>query len=461
MSFVVWLLALAAISKTLQRLAFSEVKSPIGRAFGIAVGIAISIALSSASGFLAGLFSDGLSDGVLLTESCALVAVGIAAWMAAPALRHDYYDLGHDKPSPPRTALILLSLTAALVLIAAAAQIPGYYAARPHGSPDGWAIWNVRARFLALSPFDWTRGFREAGFGNPDYPLLLPVLVARLWNGLATTSTLVPLSVGLGYLILSISVAGLGVAWLSGIPAGLATVIVLASTQSLIFESAAQCADVPLAFYYLCTCALLICSDRALPRNTALALAGATATAAMWTKNEGILFFGVCLVSLYGVSQLMDNRREAIHNARAFLVGAAPIGLVAALFKLRYAPAPKIVADQSADGFFATLFDASRHASTLSAYGAEIWSSFGLCLMAILAWLILKPKNGEARPMGIGARAALLTLFLSLLGYYTVHTTTAFAFEWHLETSLDRLLLHFWPATVLVLMSGLTSEDPY
>jgi hypothetical protein len=56
-------------------------------------------------------------------------------------------------------------------------------------------------------------------------------------------------------------------------------------------------------------------------------------------------------------------------------------------------------------------------------------------------------------------RQGALTLGLLCVGYLMVYVTTPYELEWHLRTSMDRLLLQMWPALVLVVMLRGASAD--
>jgi hypothetical protein len=65
-----------------------------------------------------------------------------------------------------------------------------------HGSWDAWAIWNLRARFLLRAP-DWTQAFTpDLGWSHPDYLLLVPLTVMRLWAWLGVETPWIPFLLG-------------------------------------------------------------------------------------------------------------------------------------------------------------------------------------------------------------------------------------------------------------------------
>jgi hypothetical protein len=87
--------------------------------------------------------------------------------------------------APRRRSPIVLAVAClfALVLASAAAGFVGETRARPDGGWDAWAIWNLRAKFLAGGDGDWREALSER-FDHGDYPLLVPATLAR-WQTFA------------------------------------------------------------------------------------------------------------------------------------------------------------------------------------------------------------------------------------------------------------------------------------
>src|SRR5262249_49785264 len=66
-----------------------------------------------------------------------------------------------------------------------------------HGMTDAWGIWNMRARVLAGGGDQLKELFGDASlyWTKPDYPLLLPGIVARFWKGTGNETLLIPMLV--------------------------------------------------------------------------------------------------------------------------------------------------------------------------------------------------------------------------------------------------------------------------
>src|SRR5262249_32824754 len=73
-----------------------------------------------------------------------------------------------------------------------------------NGGWDGWAIWNLHARVLVRAGSQWPSILNAVTFSNPDYPLLLPGMIARFWRFTGTETTLVPIGIALVFTALTV-----------------------------------------------------------------------------------------------------------------------------------------------------------------------------------------------------------------------------------------------------------------
>src|SRR5215469_3214124 len=171
-------------------------------------------------------------------------------------------------------------------------------ATKPHGEWDAWAIWNLHARFLYRSGELWKNAFSaQISWSHPDYPVLLPGLIALCWTLSGGESTLTPVAVSFIFTFATagVLISALGVlrgrtqAWIAG--------ALLVGTVEFVEVGAMQYADVPLSFYIVATVALLCLQDRRPGDLRLTALAGLMAGFAAWTKNEGLLFVIAVIVA--------------------------------------------------------------------------------------------------------------------------------------------------------------------
>jgi hypothetical protein len=55
--------------------------------------------------------------------------------------------------------------------------------------------------------------------------------------------------------------------------------------------------------------------------------------------------------------------------------------------------------------------------------------------------------------------ATLLMLFLQLAGYFLIYVLTPHNIEWHLRTSLYRLLVHVFPSFLFLLFASVSEPE--
>jgi len=337
-------------------------------------------------------------------------------------------------------------------------------AAKPHGGWDAWAIWNLRARFLFLGGERWLDGFSGAlGWSHPDYPLLLPGLVARAWIYTGQNTVIAPTLIGMlfTFATLGLLVSSLGV--LRGKSQGLIAGIVLMGTPFFLEHGASQQADIPLGFYILATL-VLVCLAEHLPagKNSWMALAGVTAGFTAWTKNEGLLFLTSVIAARLAVTVGRKEHRGGPSQWLFFTLGLLPIVAIFSYFKLRLAPFNDPLLTQGWQPAIGKLGDLSRY---LQVWKALLWElgSFGNWIiplplvLACYALVMGKPSQIKGR-QEVGA--AVGALFLVLVGYFLVYVLTPDNLDWHLKTSLARLLLQLWPSFIFVFFLLVNPVEP-
>jgi hypothetical protein len=335
----------------------------------------------------------------------------------------------------------------------------------PFGEWDAWAIWNLRAGFLA-SGSEWLQGFSdEIAWSHLDYPLLLPLNVARLWIIQAERSVLAPILLGLIY---QISLVGLLIAsvicfrgYLQGIIAGIIGLVVL--FVSLNFK---LYADIPIAYYFLAANALLFFANvSSTKKNSYLILAGFLTGAALWTKNEGWAF----LVSIAIAKMLLDliyrnNLSKSLKWWGYFLIGLAPLLLVTVYFKMAYAPPGDILSGLDLITIKAKLLNVSRYLVIIRSTRNQIFN-YGNLIVPLLPLLVIYgfivgisfPKSQARDILFLTLRVLLLVMI-----YFFVYLFTPNDLNWHLNTSIERLATQTMPSTLLLyflVVSTINNKD--
>jgi hypothetical protein len=302
-----------------------------------------------------------------------------------------------------------------------------------YGGWDAWSIWNYHALFLA-HPSWWKQMFAHGG-SHPDYPLLLPSLVAFWWRLFATQSTVWPFIVGYLYCLMTPVLLFLALRPKSLPMAGL-VLFLFATDEFYLTQGVSQYADHILGFYLLCA---LVCFRNAAgaQEQKLIALAAACCGCMLWTKNEGAL---LCLVTAVFYMPLILRKG----NLKFFLAGILLPLIVLLLFKGFYAPSNDLVAGNRGADLLAKLTSPGRYGlifTHLKAVFQKNLPEMGYGMLAYLACCLLQRRAPDR---------AMWLLLTCLAGYIGVYLITPNDLEWHLTTSADRLMLQLFPAFAYV-----------
>jgi hypothetical protein len=340
---IVWLLlsflAPLALGLALVRLAWPGTGSSwAGRLLAISIAAPLGIGVASCLFFLWLLLLGPQVAGYALVE--ALIGAALLGWSF---LKRPLRATDAESNFPPAVSSARLpvpvALAVALVCAAGLSALVISLFGSPHGAYDAWAIWNAHARFLSRGGEHWRDLFLPGSSAHPDYPLLIPAMVARCWLLIGGETTAAP---ALLAAIFTLAAFGILTATLAltrnTFQAGLVAVFFLGASH-LIYNAASQMADVPLSVFFLAPLALVSIEDRYPQQHGGLVLlAGALAALATWTKNEGLLFLVVFSVVAVAAPLLWKRRLSFRERILPFMVGAAPILLLVAYFKVYLAP---------------------------------------------------------------------------------------------------------------------------
>jgi Dolichyl-phosphate-mannose-protein mannosyltransferase len=414
-------------------------------------GVGIGIGLFSCFFFLWLLFFGPSSRGLLATLAALLGGV-LAALV---------YRIRKRRDAPPAEPVVeqqpkhrirwLLAAPFIIMLTFGLASFVSVAMTRPHGEWDAWTVWNVRARFLFRGGDQWARAFSPLmDRSHPENPVLLPGAIAGLWTLIGTDTELVPLLLSALFAFATVGLTVSTLSALRGNGQGLLAGIILLGTPFLITQATWQYADVPLGFFFLATFVFLALHDRPLENKYMfLAIAGLTAGLAAWTKNEGIIFvIAIAAARLITIGR-MRGLKHYLRQMAAFGAGLAPVLLIIIYFKVRLAPAHYLMSHEESNPW-KKLLDPSRHTQVWDAIVREVtvfggWS-VSIPLLLVFYVLLLGTKLGDREKPG--AYAGLVAVALMVVAYSLTYVITPFDINWHLSTSLNRLLLQLWPSFI-------------
>lgn len=360
---------------------------------------------------------------------------------------------GGEKPLPVQSTstrgasaagIAILALTVLLIILAAV-NLVGFCLRKPHGWFDAWGIWNLKALFLYRGGREhWSRFLTDfEGWSHADYPLLISASVARLWAYLGGESNAAPIALvcvfaGATLVLLPVLL------WRRGVHLAALAVAGLASSELFLSTASYQCADVPLGFYMLAALAVLVAAAR---RQCHPALAGLLIGCVMWTKNEGLLFALLCGLAV--LAALACRRWFTLRDLAALALGMAPFALAAGIVKLSANTGNDVVGAQPMSVMLQRLADPARHHLILQYAGNLAWKLADPWLLGPMLALLLIGGWTRDRAQRAAALVVLVIVALMALGYYTVYLITPHELNWHVSSSIDRLVVQLLPSLIL------------
>ena len=321
----------------------------------------------------------------------------------------------------------------------------------PHGQWDAWAIWNLKARFLARGGEHWQDLFSNA-ITHPEYPHLIPAAVARLWLWIGGEAPLAGSIVGASFtyavpLVVIGSLACLR-GWTEALWGGL---LVLAATPLTIY-GAFQVADVPFAFFMLASVVLIAFDITSEQRWRFSTVAGMAVGLASLVKNEGYPFTIGMTLAYVGYQFAWDRRPFASRMVRVtgFVVAALPFWVLLLMMKSA-APDVGIGAAFTSEAALGKLTDPGRHKQIITAFVKTTWGWAGVWFAGVVpvftAALLVAGWRLDRR-LRAAVAFAVAAMAIMLGSYYVAYLVSPYQLSWHIASSLHRILVHLWPTFV-------------
>ncbi len=346
--------------------------------------------------------------------------------------------------SPPRW------LVAALVpVLSASAWMVGRADARnPRGGYDAVVIWQVSARILDEAPTragPILRAIPASHHG--DYPGLLPGVFAAAWHIEGTRSptpqALILALFGLGLL----AAQWRAVDRVSGSTAACCAVLLLASTPELLIYLHLQYVD-PIVAYLVILALDGFAQELEERPLTSPLLTGFAFGLLPWSKNEGIPLAALLLV-VFLVGVFVRRRGVILRRLRPIAAGAFLPLAVHLLFKTLWAPPNDMMKNLSST--WSQLSDAARWRRVARGFREE-WSPLRGFQRWGAGWVVLPLAilgTGRDRRRRPGTLMAVAFVVLTLAAWFGVYLLSYADLDWHIPTSLHRLLLQVFPAALV------------
>ena len=347
----------------------------------------------------------------------------------------------------------ILSIVFSIMLILSIVTFAFISLKYPHGWWDAWSIWNLRARFLFRAGSQWEMAFSPLlVLSHPDYPLLLPCSVVRGWLHIGKETLLVPVLVAVAFTYATVGLLFSSLSILQDRNKAMMASICLLGTPFFIFHGASQCADVPLAFYFLGVIVSLALWEKFASESVRLMfVAGLLAGMAVWTKNEGALFLLALLISSLCVIPFKRGWKTYGKVTIPFCLGLLPVLIIVVYFKMRLAPPNDLLAKQGFHSVINKLIDPSRYTIVSKAFLLQLvnyknWNIFPLLFLIFLTFR----QNGISPNYRVSSTVSIGVMIFILIGYYIIYVLTPKDLDWHIWSSLSRILLQIWPSIVFV-----------
>ncbi len=317
----------------------------------------------------------------------------------------------------------------------------------PHGDWDARAIWNMHARFIYRGGQYWVDFLTPVlQWSHPDYPLLLPTVVARLWSLLGEEVPIVPIFFSLFFTFSTVGVLVCSLSMLRSKSSGFMAGILLLGTPFFLTHGVSQYADIPIGFYFLITLSLLYMSEQVGQNNACLSLAFLFASLAAWTKNEGMLFLLVvfCVYSLFTV--VTEGIDGYLNKLMYVAVGALPL-LIVFYFKIMLAPSGDLAEGQTWGAVLTRISDIHRYYQIGRAFVSEaVRFNHGILFVLVVVFFWGRMRLS----LNKGCWMTALVLTLMLIGYFFVYLLSPRDLYFHLGNSLDRIFLQLWPSMIFL-----------
>jgi hypothetical protein len=366
------------------------------------------------------------------------------------------------KTHPPRNSANPKILAAGILVLAVASGALFFVA--DYSGAGGWdavALWNTKARFIYRSTAAPLDRITDPESEHPDYPLLLPSMVAREWQYAGRDSRVFPLGIAVLFTILTFTVmvgglrrvSGGSQAWLAG--------CVLLGTPFFLQHGVSQYADIVLCCF-ITTTVVAFCVHDAIPGSSwrLPLLAGLMAGFAACTKNEGLLFVLIVAVSRLLLLLWRKAGWAGVREIGVFSAGASS-GLIAlVLFKSLHSPPNPIVGNLTGPVIMGHIQSYAFHATIWKGFAREFhdFGAWWIYPVPLLLIHFIFSRIGAVKRLGFQSWPMPALVLLGMIaGYYAVYMFGPADLEWQISTSLSRLLLQIWP-TALVLYATASSS---
>ncbi len=307
---------------------------------------------------------------------------------------------------------------------------------RKNGDIDAISNWNFIARYV-VDKEHWKQLFANSGIdAHPDYPLGYPAGIAFFWRLFDTREEIVALAIT--YVpTLAVPVLIFLELYKKHLPIAIVTFLLFLTNIYYLNSGLNQYADTLLSFYLLGAIIAMYHYQES-KKPLYILLCTALLGCCLWVKNEGVAICAVFALFYFRSFILKANIKYAIS-------GILPFALVFIFFKAVYAPANDLVALSDNVNVWSYVGEKSRYKLIIQYFAMAIDTAFyplKIMVAGYVGYCIFTMRNMNK----------VFYLLLSILGVYIlVYLFTPRDLDWHLRTSMGRLIVQLFPSFIFVI----------
>ena len=335
--------------------------------------------------------------------------------------------------------------------------------ANPAGEWDAMSIWNLRAHDLASGGDLWRRavsaelGGHLTGAAHPGYPLFLSGFIGLQWSASGAFDEAVPIAASLLFALGAMVLLGASLASRRSVALGLMAWLVLLASEVFASQAAAQYSDLLQGLAFLSALVLLEAAWERKDDPRLLAAAGLAIGLSCWIKNEGLPF------TLAALAVAAWRFWPSMEKLLWIGVGALPGLLATVVLKLFVAQGSEAVFPHTVGEAVQKITAAGRWWQAALGFAKAVYDAGNLwthpvLLAALLALALRFVPRQEWR----GRVWLLIPMAATAAAEYGLYLVTTADLNWHISTSVSRLVAQLWPALIwLFFMTLRTPEGAY
>ena len=174
--------------------------------------------------------------------------------------------------------------------------------------------------------------------------------------------------------------------------------------------------------------------------------------------GEGILFLLAVIIARAIIMIRVIGIKGYLREILYFISGGVLVLVILAYFKFYLVPVNGLFAAQETSELIGKLFDWSRYKIVFVKFAKQLlFFGKGIIFVLIICSIIIGIKKENYKQNGFKFLVTVILLMLG--GYFYIYIITPQDLEWHMRTSLDRILMHLYPLTLLSINLLLGRKD--